>query len=141
MCQVGAEAREIISRRSKVVVNHVEQNGEASRMAGIDQPLQSLRAAVSMVGCEDVHTVVAPSAIARKLDYRHQLDVSDTKVLEMAETIDRGIEGTGCREGANMHFVYDRGIECGRIQVCVAPVEARIIVEARAAVHAVWLRL
>ena len=61
-----------------------------------------------MMRREDIDAVVAPSAIAGEFDHRHQLDVSDAEIGEMAETIDRGIESPGGRESANVHFVHDR---------------------------------
>ena len=94
-----------------------------------------------MMRGEEVDAVVAPSAIAREFGNRHQLDVRDAELGQMVEAIDRRIEGSRRREGANMQLIHDRGIERRGIPAGVGPGEVGMIDDARAAVHAVRLRL
>src|SRR5687768_12129533 len=65
--EVGTEAREVVAVRTEVVVDDVDDHAHTSAVAGVDQSLQSIRSPVRMVRSEDVDSVVAPSASARKL--------------------------------------------------------------------------
>jgi hypothetical protein len=56
--------------------------------------------------------------------------VRHAKVGQMAETIDRAIEGAGSREGADVEFVNDCRVERRRVPVGVGPNEGRMIDDA-----------
>src|SRR5262249_34063684 len=72
-----AEIPKVISFRSEVVVNDVENDGETVLVTSVDQALQAVRAAVRVLRSERLHPVVAPVAAAGKLRDRHQLDGCD----------------------------------------------------------------
>ena len=48
--EVRAKAAEVVARRAEVIVDHIEEDGQAARVAGIDQAFQPLRAAVGVMG-------------------------------------------------------------------------------------------
>ena len=62
-------------------------------MAGVDQPLQAIRAAVGVPRGEEVDAVVAPAEPAGEVGHRHQLDVGDAQPLEVVEPVDDRLEG------------------------------------------------
>ena len=64
--EVRAEAAEVVARRAEVVVDHIEEDGQAARVAGIDQAFQPLRAAVGVMGGVEVHAVIAPPPAPRR---------------------------------------------------------------------------
>ena len=60
--EVGAVDAQVVAIGPEVVVDHVEDHGEATLVAGVDQCLQPRRAAVEVVGRVEIDAVVAPAA-------------------------------------------------------------------------------
>ena len=75
-----------------MVVDDVEQHGQALAVGGVDEPLQALRAAVGLVRGADVDAVVAPAVAAGERGHRHQLDRRDPELAQAAQVLDRGVE-------------------------------------------------
>ncbi len=72
--EVGSEFGEVIAFRSQVVVNDIEDDGQARPMARLDQPLQSPRAAVTVLNGERVNPLIPPTACSGELGHGHQFD-------------------------------------------------------------------
>ena len=66
-----------------MVIDDIEKDGQSLAMASIDQPLQTVGTAVTILGRVREHTVVAPVACARKLADRHDLDRRDTQLAQV----------------------------------------------------------
>ena len=77
-------------------------------MAGVDQALEAVRAAVGVVGRVQVDAVVAPAALAGELGDGHQLDGVDAEVDEVVEVVDGAVEGPLGGERADVELVEDR---------------------------------
>ena len=60
-----------------MVVNDIEECGEALHVAGIHQPLEALGAAVTMLGCKGMHPVIPPIACPGELSHRHDFNRCD----------------------------------------------------------------
>src|SRR5258706_955172 len=103
--EVRSEVGEIISFRTEMIVDHVENHREAAPVTGIDEPLHRLRSTVGVLHRERQHTVVAPIAAAGKLRYRHQLDRRDTQLKEIFEIGNQRIKGARRRESADVQLV------------------------------------
>ena len=58
--KVRPELAEVIRFGTEVVVNDVEEDGQSMAMASVDQPLQPVRTAVSVLRRVREHAVVAP---------------------------------------------------------------------------------
>src|SRR6185312_16180193 len=123
---LGEELRrvemEIVPLRTEMVVDDVKQDGEAARMAGVDEVLQIVGPAVAAVGREEQHAVIAPIALAGKIRHRHQLDRGDAEAHEMVEVaLDAGeIAALGERPG--VEFVEHDLLPAPAAPVAVAPV-------------------
>ncbi len=137
--QVGAELRGVVSHRPEVVVDHIDQNGKAAGMAGVDEALEAVGAAVVIVHGEQGDAVVAPAIFAGKLDDGHQLDMGDAQFKEIVEPFDRGVEGSRGGEGADVHLVDDGAGERRPLPALVAPRECFVVVEPRRAVNSMGL--
>ena len=59
--------------RADVVVDDVEEDGEAARVAGVHEPLQRVGPAVGLVHRPQADPVVPPAVLARERGERHQL--------------------------------------------------------------------
>ncbi len=106
--QVVAEKRKDVSLGAEVIVDHVEEDGQSLAVALFDQPFQAVRSAVTVLGGEWVHTVVAPALRPRELPHRHQLERRDA---QRAQGIDPGqdrVEGPRTGERADVQFVEDK---------------------------------
>jgi hypothetical protein len=79
---------QVIAVRTQVVVYHIEDDRQTSAVAGVNQRLQPIRSTVGIVGGEEVHSVIAPATLARKLDDRHQLEVRDPQIDQVVQTLD-----------------------------------------------------
>ena len=83
--EVRAEFSEVVAVGSEVVVDDVEEDGEAALMSGVDEALESIGRAVGLVRGEEVDAVVAPALHAGEGVDGHQLDVSDAESREIVE--------------------------------------------------------
>src|SRR6266508_2100852 len=75
-----------------MVVDDIEDDGDAARMCGVDKTPQPVRTAVTFLDGEDIGRVVAPRNIGRKFVGRKQLDRIDAKVSEIIEAANDGVE-------------------------------------------------
>src|SRR5271157_894519 len=136
---VGAEFAGVVADGAEVVIDHVEQHGEAAEMGGIDESLEPVGTAVELPHREEVDAVVAPAMVAGELGNRHQLDVGDAEVDEVVQPIDGGLERALGSEGSNVQLVDDAGGKRRSMPSSVSPGEWVVIVEARRAVDSIGL--
>ncbi len=137
--EVRAEVGEIVPLGSEVVVDDVQDDGEAAPVRGVDEPLESLGAAVARLGRVEGHAVVAPVAIARELGDGHDLDCGDAQVAQRPQPLDDGVERAGRRERADVQLVEDVVRHLGRAPTVVGPTKRGRVDHTRRAVHAVRL--
>ena len=88
-----------------MVVDDVEDHGQAGGVGGVDEPLEPLRAAVGGLRGRHVDAVVAPAAAARELGHRHQLDRGDAELAQLGQVRDRRLERALGRERADVQLV------------------------------------
>ena len=88
-CRVGevvrGELAEIVAVGAEVVVDDVEDDGEAVAMRLVHEAAQVVGLAVDMRGGEEVDAVIAPAEAAGELGDRHHLDARDPEIGEVAE--------------------------------------------------------
>ena len=119
-----------------VVVDDVEQHGQALAVRGVDELLQPVRPAVGGLRGGDVDAVVAPAVAARELADRHHLDRRDAELAQLAQVRDRGLERALGREGADVQLVEDELADRRRAPVGVGPRERAGVEQARRAAQA-----
>ena len=119
---VRAEAAEIVAVRAEVVVDDVEEHGEAERVRGIDQAAQIVRRAVAAGRREQADAVVAPVARAGEVGHRHQLDGGDAEVAQIGQPLGHGGERPFGRERADVQLVDDEVCQAARRSIRVGPV-------------------
>ena len=137
--EVRAVIAEVVPLRTEVVVDDVQDQGEALGMAGVDEALEPLGPAIRVVGGEEVGAVVAPVARARKGRHRHQLDGGDAQLAQVRQPRGDARERPLGRERAHVQLVDD---QVGARQAApggVGPGEAVGGHDARRPVHALRL--
>jgi hypothetical protein len=106
-----------------VVVDDVEQHGEAGPVRGVDELLEAERAAVGGLRGGQVDAVVAPAVAAGELADRHQLDGGDPQLPQLAQVRDDRLEGAFGGERADVQLVEDEVVDGGRHPLPVRPLE------------------
>ena len=119
-----------------VVVHHVEQDGQAALVTGVDEPLQPVGAAVGLVHRPQVDPVVAPAVPAGERRHRHQLHRVHTEVAQVVKPPDGRVEGALGGKGADVQFVDHRAVQRAAAPPLVRPAEGGVIVGAAQALDA-----
>ena len=141
---LGKEIRghrgQVITLRAEVVVDHVEQDREAARMAGFDKGLQIVRPAVAGSRRIKLDAIIAPVAPAGELADRHQLDRGHTQIAQIVEPAESPREIAARRKGAEMEFVYDEFLPGTAAPAGVVPAIGRSIDHLARTMHAFRLK-
>ena len=95
---------------AEVVVDDVEDHGEAERVRAVDEPPQVVRRAVVVGGRVEVHAVVAPVVAAGALGERHHLDRRDPDVGEVGQGARGRLPRALGRERPDVQLVEDVAI-------------------------------
>ena len=106
--EVRAESRQVVAARSEVVVDDVQDDGQAVAVGGVDEALEAVRAAVGLVRRVPVDAVVAPAPLAAERVHRHELDVGDAEFDQVRQALDGGVECAAGGERADVQLVDDR---------------------------------
>ena len=133
--EVRTEARKVVALRTEVVVYHVQHHRQPSRMRFVHELLQAFGASVSVMRRPEVHAVVAPSAVARKLAHGHELDPAHSQLDQVVEMLHRARERPGGAEGADVQLVEDEVAQRPAAPGLVMPIEAAVVDGARGPVH------
>src|SRR5689334_4302648 len=123
--EVRTEFGEVVPFRTDVVINNVEDDGEALLMTGIDELLQANRTAVAALCSVWKHAVVSPVSIAGKLRDGHKFDCGDAELNEIIESRNDRLERAPGRESARMHFVDDVVLQRNATPVFIGPRKIR----------------
>ena len=110
-----------------MVVDDVEEHGQAAAVAGVDQTLEPVRPTVGMMWRVEIDAVIAPAAASGKFSHRHQLDMSDAELDQMVELIDGADEGSFRCEGADMKLVDHGGRKRRRLPPSIRPAKSVVI--------------
>ena len=135
-----AELAQVVAIRPKVIVDHVQQHGQAARVGRVHQAAQRLRAAVGARGREQAHAIVAPVALARKVGHRHQLDRRHAQVVQVVQPLDQRVERARVGRRPDMQLVDQRVFERDAAPIAIRPGERRRIDHLRGAVDAGGLK-
>ncbi len=139
--EVGAEPSQVVPLRSEVVVNHVQNYGDAAAVAGVDQALQAVGAAVHFMRGKEIHAVVAPAAPSGEGAHRHELQVGNPEIGEVTQALRRTVEGALRSEGSDMRFVDHRRRQGDLLEAMVPPGEGVVAHLEGRAVDALGLAL
>ena len=137
--EVRAEPAQVIPLRAEVVVDHVQEHGEAPGVAGVHQAFEPVGTAVGLVGSEEVHPVVAPAAGSGEPVHRHQPEVGDPQVLQVIQARRDPVERPLRRERPHVEFVHRGPGEGFGYEPRVGPGERRVIHRLRGTVDSAGL--
>ena len=122
-----------------MVVDDVEEDGESSSMAGVDESLEGVGSAVGFVDGGPQDPVVTPAMGAVEGVERHEFDVGDSEFDQVVEVVEGGGEGALGGEGAHMEFVDHAPGQRAPGPVVIGPVVGVMIVDAAGSVDAFGL--
>ena len=135
-----AETGEMRAVRSGMVVDDVEENGEAKGVRAVDEPPQGIGRAVLACRGEEVHPVVAPVPPPGKRPDRQELDRAHPEIPQVGQPIGHRLERARAAEGADVELVDHEILEGRGAPRLVGPLERCRVDQLRGAVHALRLR-
>jgi hypothetical protein len=94
-----------------MVVNDIEQHGEAGRMAGAHERSEFRRRTVSGEWREKIDAVITPATLAWEARQRHELDMRHTEIAQMRKLLLRACVSAFGGKCTDMQFIDDRFIE------------------------------
>ena len=71
--EIGAENAEIISVRAEMIVNDIEDNGDAESMGAVDKLAKIIGLSIKPGRREQIDPIISPTEPARKIRDRHHL--------------------------------------------------------------------
>src|SRR5690348_5579821 len=80
--EIRAKIIQVIAFGAEMIVDDVESHGHSQFVAGVDEALEPVPAAVGVLNRKWIDAVIAPVALAGKLSERHEFDGSDAERLE-----------------------------------------------------------
>src|SRR5580658_1561232 len=108
---IGEELRsvyaKVISLRTKMVVNHVQQNHDSAAVSALNEFFEILWPTIGTIASKRIDSVVTPISLSRKIRNRHQLHRSDPEFREIVESLPRGQKSSALRERTNVQFIDD----------------------------------
>ena len=118
-----------------MVVDDVEQDGEAAAVGLAHEPLEGVRPAIRALDGEEVRRVVPPGHVAGELGQRHQRDGVDPEVDEVVELPERAVQVARAvllrSEGAYVQLVEHQRVPRRPLEGVALPVERGGIVDER----------
>jgi hypothetical protein len=136
--EIGAEVGQVVSFGAKVVVDDVEDDGEAVLVGGVDEALEAAGTAIGVLDGEGIDDVVAPIAGTRELGYGHEFEGGNAQFLELLQVGEDGVEGALGGVGTCVYLVKNVIPKGEPDPGGVGPGKLRIE-HSRGAVHAVRL--
>src|SRR5579875_2011642 len=95
--KIRAVFAQVVSFRAEVVINHVQRHRKFALMAGVDEPLQPRRPAITLLNGKGENAVIPPVPAARELRNRHQLNDRDAQPLQIIKMQNDGVKRVfGC---------------------------------------------
>ena len=124
LAEVGArKCTQIISIRSEVVIDDIEDNGDSMLVRGIDKRAHVVRCAVEPGRSEKVDAIVAPAEAAREVGDRHHLNHGDAGFGKLREFAPCALPVSLFGKCTDVHFVDDLALGCRSAPALVGPGE------------------
>ena len=114
--------------RADVVVDDVQVDGQAARVAGVHEALERVRPAVGLVHRPQADSVVPPAVIAGERGHRHQLHHRNAEIGQVVKPPDRGVQRPLRGERADVQLVDHRAGRRRAPPASVRPGERRVVV-------------
>src|SRR5204863_9277242 len=99
------ERGEVIPVRPEMVVDDIEDDGDAERVRGIDKPAEIVGLPIEPGRREKIDAVIAPAKAAGEFSHRHDLNAGDAKHGKSEQLAPRGLPGALWGEGADMQLI------------------------------------
>src|SRR6516162_2776152 len=137
--EIRSDRRQIIPLGAEVIIDDIEKDRQAARVACLNKLLQRVRPTVLRRRGIEKHAVVTPITAARKRSDRHQLDRGGAELDDMIEMLDSPGEAAGPGERAEMQLVNDNLFPATAAPVGIAPIIRPRIDDLARTVHTLGL--
>src|SRR5215469_9873719 len=107
----------------------------------IHKPFQRLRAAVGLVNSKEGNTVITPSVIACEGRHRHQFDMRNVKISQVAKLLNSRIQRSVRSKRSYVQLVNQRTGQRTSLESRVTPFKGFLIIDARQVMNALRLPL
>ena len=67
----------------RMIEHHIEDNGNAAAMTGVNEFFQRIFGTVIFIGCKIIRGIIAPAFVAIELTHRHQFNGIDAQPLQI----------------------------------------------------------
>ena len=134
------EAFQVIPVRAEMVVDDVEDGGDAEPVGTVDKGAELVRATVETGRRERVDPVIPPAELAGKIRHRHQFETGDPQLGQSWQFAGRFLPVPIRRKGADMQLVNDQLLAATAAPPSIGPAERARIDDLRGAVRAVRLK-
>ena len=119
----GTECGDVGAVRAEVVVDDVEEHGEALGVGRVHEPAQVAGAAVGVGRRVEGGAVVAPPALAGEVGERQELDGRYAEVCQVPQPLADAVERALLRERPDVELVHDEVFQHGRRPPVAGPRE------------------
>ena len=119
----GPERGEVGAVRAEVVVDDVEEHGQALAVRRVDEPAQVVGPAVGVRRRVERGAVVAPAPLAGEVGERHELDGRHAHLRQRGQLLAHAVERAGRGERPDVELVDDEVRQRGRGPAPVGPRE------------------
>ncbi len=112
---------QVISLRAEVVVDDIEEDGQASGVTGIHEGLERFRPSIAGVGSEGQDSVVAPAPPTGEVSDGHQLHRRHPERGEVIEPLGERLEGALWSKRPHVELVEDEPFRGNAVPLGIGP--------------------
>src|SRR5215831_12104138 len=137
--EIRSDRRQIIAFGAEMIVDDIEKDRQAARVACLNKLLQRVRRTVLRRRGIEKHAVITPIVTAGKRSDRNQLDRGRAELDDMIEMLDSPGEAAAAGESAEMQLVNDNLFPTAAAPAGIAPIIHPRIDDLARTVHALGL--
>src|SRR5690606_3907326 len=116
-----------ISFWPKMIIDHIEKDGESLRMASVYEPLQTVRTAIGILYGIRENTIVSPVPFAGKLRHGHQLQRVDAERKQIIKAGNDGVKSSLISKRAHVKFVQYKFAKRNAAPGIIRPAESIVV--------------
>src|SRR5215472_3587834 len=138
--KVGTVCTKVVAFGAKMVVDHVQRDGDPMRVSCVDQPLQLFWTSIAILWGKKISAVISPVSSAWELCDGHDFKRGDAEVDQFRHVRDHSIEASLPGVSTNVKLIKDTRCKGTAFPVLIGPLECACVDQLRGAVDALRLK-